>query len=169
MRLAEADTRMDVERIEHDGIAATTLGDLTRSRMRQRVGTADDEARKRQARIERRAAECIMIGRDRRGRGRAQLRRRRAARFDRRGRFLLLHHGAHGRAHGEIDAMHFRHLGLPARQHALGIMGLDPALQEAGWHRQTHALVLDAFQIHAREPARIDVLAYVRAQPTLHA
>ena len=90
MRLAEPDAGMDVERVEHHGIAAATFGDLTRGGMRQRVGAADDEACKGQARIERRAAERIMIGGDRRGRSRAQLGCRRTTRLDRRGRFLRL-------------------------------------------------------------------------------
>ncbi len=169
MRLAEADAGMDVERIEHHGIAAPSFGDLACGRMGQRVGAADDEAREGQARIERRAAERVVIGRDRRGRGRAQLRRGRAASLDRRGCFLRLHHGAHSGPDREIDAMHFRHLGLPARQHALGIVGLDPALQEARRDRKPHALILHAFQIHACKPARVDVLANARAQPPLHA
>ncbi|MGY4300822.1 hypothetical protein ACVWXN_008917 [Bradyrhizobium sp. i1.4.4] len=169
MRLAEANAGMDVERIEHDGIAATPFGDLTSRRMRQRVGAADDEACKGQARIERRAAERVVVCGDRRSRRRAQFRRGRAACFDRRRRLLLLHDRAHRGANGEIDAMNFRRLGLPARQYALGIMRLNPALQEARRHREPHALLLHAFQIHTGEPARIDVFAYVRAQPALHA
>ena len=90
MRLAEPDAGMDVERVEHHGIAAASFGDLTCCGMRQRVGAADDEACKGQARIERRAAERIMIGGDWRGRSRTQLRRGCAARLDRCGRFLGL-------------------------------------------------------------------------------
>jgi hypothetical protein len=40
MRLAEPDTGMDVQWIEHHGIAAPSFGDLTRRRVRQRVGAA---------------------------------------------------------------------------------------------------------------------------------
>src|SRR6202008_3630240 len=45
-----------------------------------------------------------------------------AACFQRDRRFLGGHRRAHRRAHGQVDAMHFRHLGLPAGEHALSIM-----------------------------------------------
>ena len=70
MGLAEADAGVDVKRIEHHGVAATALGHLTRGGMRQRIGPADDKASESQARIERRAAQRVMTGGDRRGRGR---------------------------------------------------------------------------------------------------
>ena len=176
--LPRLDTGVDIERVEHHGIAAPALGDLTRRRMRQRVGTADDKARKGQARIERRAAERVMIGGDWRGRGRAQLERGAAvarlgpARVER-GRGASFGVGAGAahcrRAHGEIDPVHFRHLGLPAREHALGIMRLDPALQKTRRHRQMHALVLHGFEVHARKPAGVDVFPHARPQTTLDA
>src|SRR5581483_6755451 len=72
-------------------------------------------------------------------------------------------------AHGKIDPVHFGCLRLPGREHAFGIMRLDPALQEARRHRKPHAFVLYAFQIHAREPACVDVLAYTRAQTAFDA
>jgi hypothetical protein len=161
---------MDVERVEHHGIAAASLGDLARGCVCQRVGAADDEACESQARIERRAAERVMAGRDRCARGRAQLDR--AAAIDRLGaariegnRCLFCRRGrAHRRAHGEIDPMHFRQLGPPGREHALGIMRLNPALQEARRHRQAYRGFLDRFQVHARKPARIDVVADLGAQ-----
>src|ERR1700759_4987351 len=65
--------------------------------------------------------------------------------------------------------MHFGHLRLPGREHAFGVMRLDPALQEARRHRKPHAFVLHAFQVHAREPACIDVLAHARAQTAFDA
>ena len=72
MGFAEADAGVNVERVEHHGIAAASLGDLARGGMGQRVGAADHEACKGQARIERRAAERIMAGGYRRSRSRAQ-------------------------------------------------------------------------------------------------
>ena len=66
MRLAEPDAGMDVERIEHHGVAAPPLRDLFGGGVRERVGAADDEGLEGQARIERRAAESVMHGRDRR-------------------------------------------------------------------------------------------------------
>ena len=175
MGLAEADAGMDVERVEHHAVAAAAFGDLARGGMRQRVGAADHEASEGQARIERRAAERVMAGGYRRGRGGAQFGRGAAvgplgaARSSAARRFLGGRRAAHRGAHGEIDAVHFRHLGLPAGQHALGVMRLDPALQKPRRHRQVHAFLLHAFQVHAREPARIDVFADARAQPALHA
>jgi hypothetical protein len=43
-------------------------------------------------------------------------------------------------------------------------MRLDPAPQESGRNREANALGLHVFQIHPREPARIDVLANARPQ-----
>ena len=48
-------------------------------------------------------------------------------------------------------------------------MGLDPALQEAGGHREPHRLALAAFELHAREPARINVIADLGAKSIPHA
>ena len=75
MGLAEPDAGMNVERVEHHGIAAPPFRDLARRGMGQRVGAADDEASEGQSRIERRAAERVMAGGNRCDRGRAQLRR----------------------------------------------------------------------------------------------
>ena len=129
-----------------------------------------------QARIERRAAERVMARRHRRDRGRAQFGRGTAvrplgaARIERGGCDLLdRRRASHRGAHGEIDPVHFRHLGLPAGQNALGIMRLDPALEKARRNRKADAFLLDAFQIHARKPAGVDVFADARAQPTFHA
>ena len=82
-----------------------------------------------------------MVGGYRRGRGRAQLGRGAAiGAFDapgleRGGDFLGRRRAAHRRTHGEIDPMHLGHLGLPAGQHTLGIVRLNPALEEPGWNR----------------------------------
>src|SRR5207244_7240998 len=55
--LAEAHAGMDVERVEHDRIAAPGGRDLLRRRVCQRVGTANRKAVDGEARVERRAAE----------------------------------------------------------------------------------------------------------------
>ena len=175
MGFAEADAGVNVERVEHHGVAAASFGDLARGRMGQRVGAADHETCEGQARIERRAAERIMVGGHRRGGGRAQFGRGTAigvfdaALIGRRSRFLGGRGTSHRRAHGEIDPVHFRHLGLPAGENTVGVMRLDPALEESGRNRQMHAFVLHAFQIHARKPARVDVFADARPQSSLHA
>src|SRR5262249_20744558 len=75
----------------------------------------------------------------------------------------------HRRAHGQLDAREGGLLGLPAREHALGIMRLDPALEEARGHRQLDGVGLAAVELHAREPARIDVIADLGAKTVLHA
>jgi hypothetical protein len=75
----------------------------------------------------------------------------------------------HRRADGEVDPVHFRHLGLPARKNALGVVRLDPALEKPRRNRKMHTLLLDAFQVHSRKPARIDVFSDRRTQSALHA
>src|SRR5512144_3450837 len=37
-------------------------------------------------------------------------------------------------------------------------MGLDPALEKAGRHRQLHRVAFAAVELHAREPARVNVV-----------
>ena len=143
--------------------------------MRQRVGAADHEGLEGQARIERRAAERIVRGRDR-SRQRARNRRRRPCRpaISRVGSGRLDWLGLRRRraddrgAHRQFDAPHGRLLGLPASQHALEVVRLDPALEEARRHRQPHHVVIDRFQVHAREPAREDVVADFGAEPLLN-
>jgi hypothetical protein len=70
----------------------------------------------------------------------------------------------HRRAHDQLDAPDLGILGLPAGEHPFGIVGLDPALEKAGRYRQAHGSVFNCFQVHAREPARIDVVADLNAQ-----
>ena len=53
MRLAQSDTGVDVERIEHHRLAAARGRDLLGGSQSQRVGAADDETVEGQARIER--------------------------------------------------------------------------------------------------------------------
>ena len=50
---AQSDAGMDIKWIEHHRVATPAFRHLTRRRVRQRVGTTDDEACKSQARIER--------------------------------------------------------------------------------------------------------------------
>ncbi len=160
MGFAKPDAGVDVKRIEHHGIAAPPLRDLARRGVGQRVGAADDETSECQARIERRAAERVMAGGHRRDRGGAQHRRGTAigplgpaVRIERREGFFRRRRATHRGAHGEVDAVHFRHLGLPAGEDAIGIMRLDPALEKTRRNRKMHALLLHAFEVHARNPA----------------
>ncbi len=60
MGFAEPDGGMDIERIEHQRLAAAAGRHLFGRGMGKRVGAADDEAFESEARIERRAAERLM-------------------------------------------------------------------------------------------------------------
>src|SRR5690242_10855683 len=72
-------------------------------------------------------------------------------------------------AHRKLDPAQGRIFRLPARQNALAVMRLDPALEKAGRHREPHGLAVDPFDFHAREPAGEDVLSDLGAQPLPHA
>ena len=163
---------MDVERIEHHRVAALAGGHLLGGGLRQRVGAADHEGVEGQARVERRAAERLVPG------GIADRQRPPVAVIieaaDIAGAefefgLRLGDRGAqHRRAHDQLDAHGLRLLGLPAGQHPLGIMRLDPALEETGRHRHAHGSVLDRLQVHAGKPTRIDVVADLGAQTPLY-
>ena len=58
--------------------------------------------------------------------------------------------------------------GRSAGKNALGVMRLDPALEKPRGNRKADAFVLDAFQIHPRKPARIDIFSDARPQPAFH-
>ena len=111
---AESHTRMDIERVEHDGIAASAFGDLTRRGISERVGAAGDEACESQARIERRTAERIVARGDWRGRRRLQIgmgpaiARLDTSRIGRHCWFLRRSRAAHGRPHRQIDPVNVR-------------------------------------------------------------
>ena len=79
----------------------------------------------------------------------------------------LGHHGVfeHSGAHRQFDATDLVVLGLPAGQHAFGVMVLNPAFEETGRHREAHSAFFDRFQIHPGKPARIDIVADFGAQP----
>ena len=171
MRLAQADAGMDVQWIEHHRVAAPGGRHLLGGGMGQRIGAADHEAVEAQAGVEWRAAERLMHARiaDRHRPAVTIADSKTAAAIVAAGREfgLGLHrHGRaqHGRAHDQLDAADFRLFRLPAGQHALGIVRLDPALEETGRYRQAHGSLFDRFQVHAREPARIDVVTDLGAQ-----
>ena len=175
MRLAESDPGVDVERIEHDHVAPPALCDLLGRGMGQRVGAPDHECLEGEARIEGRTAEGIVRRRDRAHRMAAVA----AVELDlahlalRRGTFRLFdfrRQGAdHRRAHGELDARKGRLLGLPAGQHPLGVVRLDPALEEARGHRELDGIAFAAVEFHAGEPACVNIVADFGAKAILHA
>src|SRR5262249_12689910 len=60
MRLAEPDAGVDVQRIEHHGVAALGAGDLLGGRVSESIRSADDKGVERQARIEWGSAKRLM-------------------------------------------------------------------------------------------------------------
>src|SRR4030081_811361 len=66
--------------------------------------------------------------------------------------------GVHAGGARSRGAQKVRFPRLPAGQHPLGVMGLDPTLEKAGRHRQLDRFPFAAVQLHAREPARVDVV-----------
>ena len=166
---------MNVERVEHHHVAAPALCDLLCRGMRQRVGAPDHERLEGEARIEGRTPERIVGCRDRPHRmapvaavelDLAQLTlRREALRL-----FDFRRQGPnHRRAHAQLDARKGRLFGLPAGQHPFGVVRLDPALEEAGRHRQMRGVDLDPLKIHAGEPALENILTDLGAKTILHA
>ena len=164
---------MDVERIEHQRVAAPVRRNLLRCGVRQRVGATDHEGVERKSRIKRRAAERLVHGKNRsavpahlagKGNEFARLADRQQC-FDR----LLIRHdrteyrGAHCHLHAHNGGI----LGLPVGKHALGIMRLDPAAQEPCRYRQPDTSRLGQLEFHACEPAIEHVLAEFCAQPLL--
>ena len=150
------------------------MRDLLGRRVGKRVGTTDHEGFESQAGIERRAAEAVVRGGDRRD-GVAQIG---AIDFDfprltlrREFRSLALgHQGAeHRRANRQLDARKPRLLCLPAGKHPFGVMGLDPTFEKAGRHRQFDGFAVASVELHAGEPTRVDVVADFGAKAVLHA
>ena len=86
VRFAETHAGVDVERIEHQRLAAPAGRDLLRRGMRQRVRAADDEGLEREARIERRTAERLVHRHERHAGARVAAVARYLARFARRHR-----------------------------------------------------------------------------------
>ena len=172
--LAEPDAGMNVERIEHDRVAAPPLGNLFCGGVSEGVRASDDEGLEGQTRIERGTAESVMHGRDRPDRaahvaavdlGLAGV----ARTYRHLQRLELRRQGAdHRGAHREFDAREVRLLGLPAGQHPLGVMGLDPALEKAGWYGQLHRIPFAAVELHASEPARVNIVTDFGAETISH-
>jgi hypothetical protein len=144
--------------------------DTVRGRVRERIGAADDEAVEGETEIERRPAELArigaLLGRSRRGlrldaRG-GRSSRCRARRKARRLADAPTHRprlAPEGRTHADRHALHLRCLAAIDSQHAVDVVRLDPALQEASRHRQQGGAVDDRLEFEAAEPAREHVLA----------
>ena len=173
VRLAEPDARMDVERIEHHGLAAPRERDLLGGSMCECVGAADDESVERQPRIERRAAERLVGGLCRLMRD-AQLALGAALdvahRFNRLVRLRFDRRIAqHRRAMHQIDATDRRQLGLPAGEQLVGVVRLHPALEKPRGQRKPHDVVANCVVLHRAEPVLEVILADDGAQTGLYA
>jgi hypothetical protein len=68
------------------------------------------------------------------------------------------------RSHRQVDSRDAGAFGLPAGQQALGIVGLNPALQKQSRNRNTRGIGLDALKLHAGKPAAVDGFSYLGAQ-----
>jgi hypothetical protein len=68
----------------------------------------------------------------------------------------------------DVDLLDIGVLALPAGQHAIGVVRLDPALEEARRHREVRRVDLDPFEIHAGKPALENILADFGAKLFLH-
>jgi hypothetical protein len=170
--IAEPDTGVDVERVEHQRFAAPAGRDLPGRGVGEGVGAADDERLEGEALVERRTAERLVHGHERHARpyldavmaarveladGRRQLRR---FRFHR-------ERADRGRTDVEFKPGDDGIFGLPIAQYPLAVVRLDPIAQEAGRHRQSYRALVDGFELHARKPAGEYVLAEFGAQALL--
>ena len=85
-------------------------------------------------------------------------------------RLNLRRQGAdHCGADRELDPQKVRLLGLPAGQHPVGIVRLDPALEKARGHGQLDRIPVAAIELHAAEPTRVNVVTDFGAKTILHA
>ena len=92
-----------------------------------------------------------------------------AMRFGQLRRFNLGRRRAdHRAAHADLDLLDVGVLALPAGHDPVGIVRLDPALEEARRHRQMRGVDLDALQIHAGEPTLENILADFGAELFFH-
>src|SRR5262249_20851720 len=69
----------------------------------------------------------------------------------------------------QLDALNRSLLSLPAREHALVVVRLDPAFEKARRNGKMNGILVDLFQVHTCKPAQEDVVADVGAKTTLHA
>ncbi len=176
MRLAEPDTGMDVERVV-GAAAGRGCSDAFRRGEGELVRLADDEGLEAHAPVEHGTAginEITLGSLDLRhgdrsafgfggGGDRSRLAAAQGHDLGRRLRQIARH-----RAHREHDAVEARQFGHAVDPQPFGVMRLEPALQEAGGHRQISHAVDDAAELDAREPAREHVLAEFGAQAPPH-
>ncbi len=180
MRLAEANRRMDVQRIEPRRLAQRRLGDLRGTRVRHAVRRSDNEAVERVARIERRALEAADAGATGRRNGGNERRSpltgisrpiARAiggigsvGRFHLRTRMRVVA----GRAQRHFDLLGAFELGTAAAEQRFGVVRLDPSPQELDRNRELDRAGFEAFEFQRVEPAHEDVVAELGAQHGAH-
>ena len=166
MRLAQADGRMHVDRIEADGAVEGGTRHLLGDAERDLVAGAGHEAVEGHLGIERRPRQCVAARRHQFAM-RLQGRRRRLG-LDLRRR---LGRGAEPRPRLAVDPDcqvqpgHRRGLGTERLEDTLGIIGLYPGTEEPRRHRQMREIVDDLFEFETREPAGEDVFTHPGPQP----
>ena len=136
---------------------------LLRRGVSQPVRGADQEARKAEPRIERRALEAAIAGAQRH-RQRRRLRRRLAPAGARLARRLLGRLDAEMRLPDpEFDALDRRPFAARKPQHEVVIMRAEPVPEEAGRHREVDDLVVHLLDLHPPKPTGEDVLSQLSA------
>lgn len=167
---------MEVERII-GALAGRRRGDALGRGEGELVRLADDEALEAHALVQRRAADIDQFRFAGLGACRSRFRRLRR-RLASRGCSAAADHGlrqrrrggiARGLTNGEQHAVRRREFGDAVHPQPLGIMGFEPALQEAGRDGEVGHGVDDARKLEAGEPAREDILAELGAQTPPHA
>ena len=170
MRLAQANGGVEIKRIV-DGLRfRRRAGNAFCRRMSQLVGLADNEIREGETAIQRRARKSLG-GFARLRCGADALRLVGKERFDRRRCF-----GGYGSQQGDLarlpqigtdlqgQLLDVGNLGGDRNQKTIHIVGLDPALQEAGGHAEMRHASGDLIDFQSPEPAFIDSLAKFRAK-----
>src|SRR5262245_10411572 len=152
VRLTEPDVGMQIERIEGPVVGQHGLGNLRGGRVRHAVGRTDDKAVEGIAWVERGAFKAAGMraaeqGRPRTGCGPplvARVRCRHRAWLRRR----LPSGLAHPRlAHDNVDAFRALEFGRATLKQIVGVMRLDPALQELHRHRGNNQAAVEAVEL----------------------
>ncbi len=180
VRLAEADGRMNIQRVIERSGPRLDARYAFRGGVGQRVGPAEQEAGECQAAIERRSLDPVRVM-GRRGVPVVLRYRRRHGLLDadgtpgdRRGSLMRAcldgsgdaHRASlHRAAYAQADFGYGRALLSDEAADAVHVMRLDPALQKPGWHGEVRDAVGDGDEFKPPEPAREDVLAELGAQP----
>ncbi len=170
--LAEADLRMEIERVVAQRMIGDRFGHLKRGGMGKPVRRAYDKGREGEASFQRRSFETIPTGAaiaqggffDARGSrlGRLELGRDafRTAALRKCGLMRL--------THAELEPVDIGQFGAAARQQAIGIVRLQPVAQEFRRDGHMNGSAVARFEFHPTKPAGENVFAKLGAQPRLN-